>query len=93
MGLELIPSHKLAVVTIKDWWRNFTEFRISPSNSYNEPLLNLSSETPAHDSQRDIDVQAERDRVLSGSVDNAIIYLRNLRKVLTFFVAINSNLD
>ncbi|OVA04022.1 ABC transporter-like [Macleaya cordata] len=81
IGLELVPSHKLTSVTIKDWWRSFRLFQFSTSNSYNEPLLNSSSETLACDIENDIDVQAERDRVLSGSVDNAIIYLRNLRKV------------
>ncbi|KAI3949646.1 hypothetical protein MKW92_026942 [Papaver armeniacum] len=81
IGLEVVPSHKLASITMRDWWRRFKQFRSNPSNSSYEPLLNSSSDTPAHDNERDIDVQAERDRVLSGSVDKAIIYLRNLRKV------------
>ena len=41
-----------------------------------------SSETAALDLDEDIDVKTERSRVLSGSIDNAIIYLHNLQKVL-----------
>ncbi|CAK9155596.1 unnamed protein product [Ilex paraguariensis] len=51
------------------------------SSSFLEPLLGPSPENVAVDLDEDIDVQTERNRVLSGSTDNAIIYLRNLRKV------------
>lgn len=62
---------------IKKWWGKINIF---PNNiSYLEPLLEPSPETFVTD--EDVDVKTERNRVLSGSVDNAIIYLRNLRKV------------
>lgn len=50
-------------------------------SSYLEPLLKPSSKTVALDLDEDIDVKIERHRVLSGSIHNAIIYLRNLQKV------------
>lgn len=51
------------------------------TSSYLEPLLKPSAETVALDLDEDRDVKTERHRVLSGSIDNAIIYLRNLQKV------------
>ncbi|XP_075638015.1 ABC transporter A family member 1 isoform X2 [Castanea sativa] len=80
LGLELFPSHKLTHVTIREWWRSIKILQRSTS-SYLEPLLKPSSETVALDPDEDIDVKTERNRVLSGSIDNAIIYLRNLQKV------------
>ena len=53
------------------------------SNNMLEPLLG-SSDSAAVDIDEDIDVKEERDRVLSGAADRAIIYLRNLRKVSCF---------
>lgn len=55
------------------------------SNNVLEPLLGSSSDIMALDLDEDIDVKAERDRVVSGAADKAIIYLRNLRKVSVFF--------
>ncbi|KAK9987447.1 hypothetical protein SO802_032398 [Lithocarpus litseifolius] len=80
LGLELLPSNKLTLVTIKEWWRSIKILQRGTS-SYLEPLLKPSSETVALDPDEDIDVKTERNRVLSGSIDNAIIYLRNLQKV------------
>lgn len=55
---------------------------LQPGMSSNlEPLLKPSAETVALDLDEDRDVKTERHRVLSGSIDNAIIYLRNLQKV------------
>ncbi|KAF8403773.1 hypothetical protein HHK36_011878 [Tetracentron sinense] len=81
--LELLPSHKLTSVTIKEWWRSFRYPQRRTSSSFLEPLLKSSCESLDLDVDvdEDIDVQTERNRVLSGSADNAIIYLRNLRKV------------
>lgn len=68
----------------------------TPSSSSLEPLLK-STLGDNSDLEEDIDVQTERNRVLSGGVGSAVIYLRNLRKVLstsqfsTF--RLNSNLD
>ncbi|XP_027188413.1 ABC transporter A family member 1 isoform X3 [Cicer arietinum] len=77
LGLEFFPSLKLTSFMIKKWWGKINIF---PNNiSYLEPLLEPSPETFVTD--EDVDVKTERNRVLSGSVDNAIIYLRNLRKV------------
>ena len=45
-----------------------------------EPFLKSSSETTVH-FDVDIDVRTERHRVLSGSIDNSIIFLRKLRKI------------
>ncbi|XP_058083562.1 ABC transporter A family member 1 isoform X2 [Magnolia sinica] len=79
--LELLPPQKLNLFTIKGWWRRFRTVHHGTSESYLEPLLNSFSKNVALEVDEDTDVQAERQRVLSGSVDNAIIYLRNLRKV------------
>lgn len=71
---------------IKKWWG---EINIFPRNStYLEPLLE-PPETFVTDLNEDVDVKTERSRVLSGSVDNAIIYLRNLRKVLPRIIFFN----
>ncbi|KAH9648600.1 ABC transporter A family member 1 [Citrus sinensis] len=81
LGLELLPSHKWTLMTIKEWWKGTRHRLCNTPSSYLEPLLQSSSESDTLDLNEDIDVQVERNRVLSGSVDNAIIYLRNLRKV------------
>ncbi|KAK0597531.1 hypothetical protein LWI29_026223 [Acer saccharum] len=80
LGLEVLPSHKWTLVTIKEWWKSCRNLQ-HDTPSFLQPLLKSSSGTVALDLDEDIDVQMERNRVLSGSVDNAIIYLRNLRKV------------
>ncbi|CAI8613948.1 unnamed protein product [Vicia faba] len=78
LGLEIFPSLKLTPFMIKKWWGDINMF---PHNStYLEPLLE-PPETVITDLNEDVDVKTERNRVLSGSIDNAIIYLRNLRKV------------
>lgn len=81
LGLELLPSHKLASFTIKEWWSRIKIFHRGTS-SYLEPFLKPSTEAVAFNLDEDIDVKSERNRVLSGSIDNAIIYLHNLRKVI-----------
>jgi ABC-type multidrug transport system ATPase subunit len=79
LGLEIFPSLKLTPFMVKKWWRKINIF---PRNTtYLEPLLEPSPETIFTDLNEDVDVKTERSRVLSGSIDNAIIYLRNLRKV------------
>ncbi|KAL5708093.1 Phospholipid-transporting ATPase abca1 [Ranunculus cassubicifolius] len=79
IGIELVPFNKLNFNTIKEWFNSIGESQ--HINGYSEPLLKSSSGTLSIDVDKDIDVQAERQRVLSGSTDNSIIYLRNLRKV------------
>ncbi|PIA53512.1 hypothetical protein AQUCO_00900239v1, partial [Aquilegia coerulea] len=81
IGIEHVPSHKLNFNTIKEWFRSFGHHEHTTSKSFSEPLLRTSSGTVAVDVDNDTDVQAERYRVLSGSADKSIIYLRNLRKV------------
>lgn len=78
LGIEVFPSFKLTLFMIKKWCGNITP-RHTPS--YLENLLEPSLETDGMNFDEDIDVKTEKNRVLSGSLDNAIIYLRNLRKV------------
>ncbi|KAJ4969915.1 hypothetical protein NE237_003014 [Protea cynaroides] len=79
-GLEVLPPHKLTSV-IMHWWRTLWNLRLDNSHSYLEPLLKSSCEDLTFQADEDVDVQAERHRVLSGSADSSIVYLRNLRKV------------
>nr|XP_043635410.1 ABC transporter A family member 1 [Erigeron canadensis] len=81
LGLEIFPPHKLSFFAIKDFLRSFRRTSPTFSDAYSEPLLRSSTESAAIDLDEDIDVRTERSRVLSGSIDKAIIYLRNLRKV------------
>ncbi|XP_048226165.1 ABC transporter A family member 1 isoform X2 [Ricinus communis] len=80
IAVELLPFHKFTQVTITQYWMNFRNFWRGSSSGYSEPLLK-SPEAVALDFDEDIDVQTERNRVVSGSVGNAILYLRNLQKV------------
>lgn len=65
-------------------WRNsLTNLEMGTSPPSLEPLLAPSSEYATPDFDVDVDVKAERNRVLSGSTDNAIICLSNLRKVFS----------
>lgn len=72
---------------IKKWLEKINIFR--HDSSYLEPLLESSSETVVTDFDEDVDVKTERNRVLSGSLDNSIIYLRNLRKVFPSIIYLN----
>uniref|UniRef100_A0A1D1XQT2 ABC transporter A family member 1 n=1 Tax=Anthurium amnicola TaxID=1678845 RepID=A0A1D1XQT2_9ARAE len=80
IGLEFTPSCGLNSAKIKEWWQNFQRNYHSISQTLREPLVDLS-QSRIFIAGEDVDVQAERERVLSGFADNAIIYLRNLRKV------------
>lgn len=87
LALEIFPSLKLTLFTIKKWWGKTNIF---PHNTtYLEPLLESSPETVVMDLDEDVDVKTERNRVLSGSIDNAIIYLHNLRKVFPRIISLN----
>ncbi|CAL0326631.1 unnamed protein product [Lupinus luteus] len=77
--LEIFPALKFTPFMIKKWWENINIFQ--HNTTYLEPLLEPSSGNVDKDLDEDVDVKTERNRVLSGSVDNSIIYLRNLRKV------------
>lgn len=81
LGLEVVPPNKVSVLAIGEFWKSIKMLYPRTSSSYKEPLLESSSKYVDLDLDDDVDVRAERSRVLSGSIDNAIIYLRNLRKV------------
>ncbi|KAK3023523.1 hypothetical protein RJ639_044789 [Escallonia herrerae] len=81
LGLELLPLHKLNAFLAEGCWKSSKRLFHTASDSYSEPLLETYKQNVTVDLDEDIDVQTERSRVLSGSIDNAIIYLRNLRKV------------
>ncbi|XP_071741723.1 ABC transporter A family member 1 [Rutidosis leptorrhynchoides] len=87
LGFEAFSPHKLNSFAIKDFLRSFRRTSQSQSqtasDAYSEPLLRSSTESSDIDVDEDIDVQTERKKVLSGSIDRAIIYLRNLRKVFS----------
>lgn len=81
LGLEFLPQQKRNLSRIHEWWKSLGKSRRANSFGFSEPLLRSSSGNVASEPDEDIDVKAERDRVLSGSTDNAVIHLRNLRKV------------
>ncbi|KAK4797503.1 hypothetical protein SAY86_029829 [Trapa natans] len=78
--LEVLPIHKFNFAVVREWLGKFRRKAYVASTTYSEPLLK-SCQTMPVDFDEDIDVQTERKRVLSGSIDNALLYLRNLRKV------------
>ncbi|CDP14120.1 unnamed protein product [Coffea canephora] len=80
LGLELLPPHKINLATAYEWWMSI-KLSLATSGSLSEPLLKSSTGDVALKVDEDIDVLTERNRVLSGSIDGAIIYLRNLCKV------------
>lgn len=81
LGLEVLCPQKLSLATVKECWKSLKNLWHDSSSIYLKPLIESPSDTVALDFNEDIDVQTERNRVLSGSTDNAIICLRNLRKV------------
>lgn len=82
LGLELLPPHNINLATVYEWWMRIRKVYYANTTSLSEPLLESSAGGTAIEIDEDIDVQRERNRVLSGPTDSAIIYLRNLRKVL-----------
>lgn len=87
IALELLPDQKLNLKMVEGWWRSFQLFHRGFSDGSLDPLLR-SSDSYASDENEDIDVQAERYRVLSGSAHRSLIYLRNLRKVIIILIII-----
>jgi ATP-binding cassette subfamily A (ABC1) protein 3 len=82
LGLELMPVQKVMSFSIGEWWQNLKAFKQGAGSSSTEPLLKDSTGAISTDMEDDIDVQEERDRVISGLSDNTMLYLQNLRKVL-----------
>lgn len=81
IGLEFVPHHILNFSGIRAWWNHLLSCRPDVSRNYLQPLLGSSKDTSNPLADEDVDVMAERHRVMSGYADNAIIYLRNLWKV------------
>lgn len=81
LGLEVLLPYKINFAIASNLWMRIRRSFSTPSSCSLEPLLKSTlGDNPSL--EEDIDVRAERDRVLSGGVDSAVIYLRNLRKVL-----------
>ncbi|ONK78401.1 uncharacterized protein A4U43_C02F18390 [Asparagus officinalis] len=81
IGLEYVPHYKLKFSGIGTWWDRLISFQPDISQSYFQPLLGSSDGVSNSVADEDVDVVAERHRVISGYADNAILYLYNLRKV------------
>ncbi|KAH9621199.1 hypothetical protein KSS87_008655 [Heliosperma pusillum] len=81
LGLEVVPPHKLFLHVIYCCWERIKGFCSGNASDIVKPLLSLSPDAVSLDLDEDVDVAAERNRVLSGAADRAILYLRNLRKV------------
>ncbi|KAL9264205.1 ABC transporter A family member 1-like protein [Drosera capensis] len=81
LGIEFLPPFNLSAWTIGHRWRNIRNLWPKNSSDSLEPLLESSSDVLPLDIDEDMDVKTERNRVLSGATDNAIIYLQNLRKI------------
>ncbi|CAA0837437.1 ABC transporter A family member 1 [Striga hermonthica] len=80
LALEFLLPYKINFARFFNFWRSECKKLYHPlSSSSLEPLISTSSRNA--DLEEDIDVQAERDRVISGGVGSAILYLNNLRKV------------
>ncbi|XP_042053846.1 ABC transporter A family member 1-like isoform X2 [Salvia splendens] len=77
--LEVLLPLKINFGTASNLWMRIRR-SLTPRSSSLEPLL-ASTMGESSSLEEDIDVRAERDRVLSSGVDSAVIYLRNLRKV------------
>ncbi|KAI3471688.1 hypothetical protein Pfo_028338 [Paulownia fortunei] len=89
IGVEVLLSHKINFETASNFWMRISERFYAPSSSSLEPLL----KTDNCDLEEDIDVQTERNRVLSGGVGSAIIYLRNLRKSFVSYIFLVSGVS
>ncbi|XP_072953821.1 ABC transporter A family member 1 isoform X1 [Typha angustifolia] len=81
IGLELFPYEKPNLTSIREWWQHFISVKHGKSGRYFEPLIASPDDTSVSLSDEDEDVRSERQRIVGGFVDNAIIYLRNLQKV------------
>ena len=91
LGLEFFHPHQLTSFSILEFVTSFRRTCPTVSDAYSEPLLRSSTDSAHIDLDEDVDVKTERNRVLSGSIDKAIIYLRNLRKVILILHFIFTN--
>lgn len=76
-----MPYEKPRLTTFKDWWHRFASLKNGKTDSHLQPLLGSQDETSVTIDDEDEDVRAERNKILAGSANNAIIYLHNMRKV------------
>ncbi|KAM0948803.1 putative ABC transporter, AAA+ ATPase domain, ABC transporter A [Dioscorea sansibarensis] len=81
LALEFLPHHKLCFAKFKEWWHKNASTEHDISQSSVQPLLGSFANDAYSISDEDVDVRVERQRILSGSADNAVINLHNLRKV------------
>ncbi|KAK8955097.1 ABC transporter A family member 1 [Platanthera zijinensis] len=81
LSLEFTLHHKIKLTISRVWWNLFRHVKYDMSQSYSEPLLGSFGESSMFMTDEDADVTAERQRILNGLGDNAIICLQNLRKV------------
>lgn len=68
--LELFPYEKPILSTFNDWWKHCIS---ATTERYDSTSVSIIDE--------DEDVKAERQKILGGCIDNAMLYLCNLRKV------------
>lgn len=81
ISLEYIPHYKIKLTTSTVLRHLLRYVKYDTAQSYSEPLLGSFGDSSMSITDEDVDVKAERQRILSGLGDNAIICLRNLRKV------------
>lgn len=84
LALEFLPHHKICFAKFKEWWHKNGSTKHDISQSSTQPLLGSFANEAYSMSDEDVDVRVERQRILSGSADNAVINLHNLRKVLSY---------
>lgn len=84
LGIELLPWHKFDPCIKTSLWRQTIKGPTDDiPDSTLEPLMGSSLESHKCVVDEDLDVQAERHRVLSGAAKNSIICLSNLCKVFS----------
>ncbi|PKU66060.1 ABC transporter A family member 1 [Dendrobium catenatum] len=81
ISLEYIPHYKIKFTASRVWWYVLHYVKYDTSQSCSEPLLGSFGDSLIFITDEDEDVTAERQRVLNGVGEDAIICLRNLRKV------------
>lgn len=73
--LELFPYEKPILSTFNDWWKHCISATRERDDSTSVSIID-----------EDEDVKAERQKILGGYIDNAMLYLCNLRKVLSYCI-------
>ncbi|XP_020590496.1 ABC transporter A family member 1 isoform X2 [Phalaenopsis equestris] len=81
ISLECVRHYKIRSTISRVWLHLLHYLNNDTPQSYSEPLLGSFGDSSMLITDEDVDVSAERQRIHSGLGDNAIICLRNLRKV------------